>query len=287
MTVFLKPLTGKRIVVTRPKDQAAELTSLLESYGAEVLLVPVLSFDEPTYKDLMDAALRALSKIDWILFTSENAARYLAARAAKIGVDIRAAAPHTKIAVVGPATASAAESVGWYVSHVAKNHNSQSLAEELHRTIAGKRVLLPRSDLANDELPRALRQSATQVIEIVCYRTISSSFEQPTLMGRIRGTEEPHNPEREVLDRVRRGAVDVVTFASPSAVQHFSELLGPQSMRALSDAQRFATIGPTTSRAVTDAGWQVTIEARESTSKGLADAIAAHFSPRPPGVARP
>ena len=77
MTVFKKPLSGKCIVVTRPKDQAAEMTSLLDSFGAEVLSIPVLGFEEPTDKDLLDAALRALAKIDWIVFTSENAARYL------------------------------------------------------------------------------------------------------------------------------------------------------------------------------------------------------------------
>ena len=202
MTVFIKPLTGKRIVVTRPKDQAAELTAHLERYGAEVILVPVLTFEEPSYKDLMDASLRALSKIDWILFTSENAAHFLALRAKKIGVDIRTAAAGVKVAVVGPATATAAEAAGWYVSHVAKQHNSQALAQELERQIAGKRVLLPRSDLATDELPRALRQSAAQVIEIICYRTISAVSDQGTLVGRIHGTEEPHKPEREALDRV-------------------------------------------------------------------------------------
>ena len=289
MTVFVKPLSGRCVVVTRPKDQAAELTSRLEYHGAQVLLVPVLGFEEPSDKDLLDAALRALAKIDWIVFTSENAARYLAQRAVKIGVNVRTDAAKTKIAVIGPATASAAESVGWYVSFVAKNHNSQALAQELERSIAGKRVLLPRSDLATDELPRALRQSAAQVIEVVCYRTISG-VEQGTMVGRIRGTEEPRNPEREALERVRRGGIDVVTFASPSAVKQFSELLGAQFMTALSEAKRIATIGPTTSKAITDAGWIVTIEARESTSKGLADAIALYFqqkSPPPPGAARP
>ncbi len=287
MTVFIKPLTGKRIVVTRPKDQAAELTAHLERYGAEVILVPVLTFEEPSYKDLMDASLRALSKIDWILFTSENAAHFLALRAKKIGVDIRTAAAGVKVAVVGPATATAAEAAGWYVSHVAKQHNSQALAQELERQIAGKRVLLPRSDLATDELPRALRQSAAQVIEIICYRTISAVSDQGTLVGRIRGTEEPHKPEREALDRVRRGEFDLITFASPSAVQRFAELIGPDFMRSFSDANRFVSIGPTTSKAIADAGWRTAIEASVSTSKGLADAIAAQFAPRPPGAPRP
>ena len=286
MTEFVKPLKGKCIVVTRPKDQAREMTSLLEFHGAEVLLIPVLGFEEPTDKDLLDAALRALAKVDWIVFTSENAARYLAQRAAKIGVDIRTAASQTKIAVVGPATASAAESVGWYVSFVAKHHNSESLAQELERHVAGKRILLPRSDLANDDLPRALRKSAAQVIEVVAYRTVASSVEQGTFVGRIRFTEEPRNPHREALDRVRHGEFDLITFASPSAVQHFAELIGSQFMRTFSDAKRLASIGPTTSKAIAEAGWQTAIEARESTSKGLVEAIVAHFEQLASGAKR-
>lgn len=287
MTVFKKPLSGKCIVVTRPKDQAAEMTSLLDSYGAEVLLIPVLGFEEPTDKDLLDAALRALAKIDWIVFTSENAARYLAQRAERIGVDIRTAGPRTKVAVVGPATAGVAESVGWYVSHVAKHHNSQSLAQELERQIAGKRVLLPRSDLANDELPRALRKSAAQVIEVVAYRTVPSSVEQGTFVGRIRFAEEPRNPHREALDRVCRGDMDMVTLASPSAVRHFAELIGPEVMRALSAANRLASIGPTTSQAITEAGLQIAVEARESTSKGLVEAVVAYYEKFGSGAKRP
>ena len=287
MTVFVKPLTGKCVVVTRPKDQAAEMTALLVSSGAEVLLIPVLGFEEPSDKDLLDAALRALAKIDWIVFTSENAARYLALRAAKIGVDIRTAAAQTKIAVVGPATASAAESVGWYVSHVAKHHNSQSLAQELQRQIAGKRVLLPRSDIATEELPRALRQSAAQVIEVVAYRTVASSVEQGTLVGRIRFSEEPRNPDREALDRARRGGFDVITFASPSAVKHFAELVGPQFMNSFADPKLVASIGPTTSKAIADLGWHAAIEARESTSKGLVAAIVAHYEQLASGAKRP
>jgi uroporphyrinogen-III synthase len=276
MTVFVKSLANKCIVVTRPKDQAAEMNALLEAQGAEVLLIPVLGFVEPTEKELLDAALRALPKIDWILFTSENAARYLAKRAEKIGVDIRKEAAQTKIAVVGPATASAAESVGWYVSHVARNHNGQALAAEMERTLAGKRVLLPRSDIATEELPRALRQSAAQVIEVVAYR----------IVGRISGTQEPPSPQRDALDRVRRGGVDMVTLTSPSAVQNFTELIGFPIMCKLANAHRLASIGPTTSKAITDVGWEVAVEAKESTAKGLVAAIVAHFKNPPPGAPR-
>jgi len=284
MTVFVKALTGRCIVVTRPKAQAAEINALLEAQGAEVLLIPVLSFVEPTEKELLDAALKALPKIDWILFTSENAARYLAARATKIGVDIRTEAAQTKVAVVGPATASAAESAGWYVTLVAKNHNSQALAAEVERKIAGKRVLLPRSDIATDELPRALRQSAAQVIEVVAYRTVAP--DAPTMVGRITGTQEPPSPHRDAMDRVRRGGVDMVTLTSPSAVQNFTELIGFPVMCKLANARRLASIGPTTSKAITDVGWEVAVEAKESTAKGLVDAIVTHFKNLPPGAAR-
>ena len=183
MTSGGKPLAGKRVVVTRAKDQAAEMISLLESRGAEVLLLPVLSFAESSETDLLDAVLRSLGKIDWILFTSENAARYLAQRAEAIGIDIRKLKSAPKIAAVGPATAGAADAAGWYVTLVARRHTSQDLADELRRELTGKCVLLPRSDLATEELPRALRGFAAQVIEVAAYRTVAPGAGKPAAGG--------------------------------------------------------------------------------------------------------
>ncbi len=277
MTPGDRPLAGKRVVVTRAKDQAAEMISLLESRGAVVLLLPVLSFAASSETDLLDAVLRSLEKIDWVLFTSENAARYLAQRAQEIGIDIRKYKAAPKIAAVGPASAGAAEASGWYVTRVARRHTSQDLADELQRELTGKCVLLPRSDLATDELPKALRGFAAQVITVAAYRTVAPGTGKPAAGGRIRGIEEPRDPQREALEQVRRGEVDVVTFASPSSLQNFAELVGPEPMRALSDAGRFAAIGPTTSRAISDAGFQATIEAQDSTARGLVAAIVAHF----------
>ncbi len=279
-----KPLTGKSVVVTRAPEQAVELTARLEGYGAEVLLVPTVSFADPEDTTILDASLRSLDRIDWILFTSENAVKFFARRARALGIDLGELQALTKIAAVGPATAAAAGTEGLTLDYVAKRHNGEALAQELRGELAGKRVLLPQSDLAKEDMARLLREFSGQVIEVVAYRTVAPGSETPAPTGRIRGTEEPADPAAEALRRIRSGDVDVISFASPSAFRNFAELMGAEAMRALSESAKFAAIGPTTARAIRDDGWAVAIEAAESTSQGLGDAIATYFEREASGV---
>jgi uroporphyrinogen-III synthase len=79
------------------------------------------------------------------------------------------------------------------------------------------------------------------------------------------------------LDRVRRADVDTIVFASPSAFHNLSDVIGAKHLAELSSRVDFAAIGPTTARALRDAGARVAIEANESSAAGLADAIAKHY----------
>ena len=279
-----KPLAGKRVVVTRAPEQARELIARLEGYGAEVLLLPTVSFADPADTIILDAALRSLDRIDWIVFTSENAVKFFVKRARALGIDVAELQKQTRIAAVGPGTASAAAAEGLRVEYVAKKHRGESLAEELRPELCGKRILLPQSDLAKDDLARMLREFAGQVIDAVAYRTVASGAEAPVAGGRIRGTEEPADPAAETLSGVRKGEVDAISFASPSAFLNFAEMVGAETMRLLSESAKIAAIGPTTARAIREDGWNVAIEASEATSHGLADAIAVHFERESSGV---
>ncbi|MFZ0735531.1 MAG: uroporphyrinogen-III synthase [Candidatus Acidiferrales bacterium] len=280
-----KPLAGKRVVVTRASEQAHDFVARLQTLGAEVLLLPTVGFADPVDTVLLDAALRAFDRFDWIVFTSENAVRFVKRRLESLHIDLTTLHPLPKCAAVGPMTASAAASLGFAVDRVAGRHSGESLAAELRAELAGKRVLLPRSDLANDDLPRALRETAGQVIDIVAYRTVSPGVEMAAPVGRIQGVEEPA-ADVDVAGRIGRGEVDVVTFASPSAFRQFAELFDAATLHLLAGSARFAAIGPTTAGAIREAGWPVAIEAEEATSKGLADAIAAHFEHESLGAKR-
>jgi uroporphyrinogen III methyltransferase / synthase len=274
-----KPLAGRRIVVTRAPEQAQDLVERLEQLGAEVLLLPAVSFCEPKDTASLDAALRSLDSFDWLLFTSANAVRFFAQRRQALGfgppalqspTPLPPGPPGMMIAAVGPATAQAASDAGFRVDRVAVRSTSPGLAEELRGTVAGRRILLPRSDRAGADLPRALRQAGADVVEAIAYCT-----------------RAPEGIDGVALERICQCDVDVVAFASPSAFRHFQEAIGAETIDKLRTRTVLAAIGPTTAGAIREAGLTVEIEAEESTSAGLARAIASHFGRSPSGVKGP
>ena len=255
-----QPLAGKRIVVTRAPEQAGELIRELERLGAEVLILPTVSFAPPSDWQPLDSALRAIGEFDWILLTSQNAVRFVAQRLRELKVDPKALETEKPlIAAVGPATAQAAVEAGFRVVYVAKEHSGEGLARELQASLRNGRVLLPRSDRADDRLLNLLREAGAQVTEVVAYRTAA-----PTL-------------DTGIVVRVQRADVDAIVFASPSAYHNLSDVMGAKRLAELSSRVDFAAIGPTTARALREAPARVAIEANESSAAGLADAIAKHY----------
>ena len=255
-----EPLAGKRVVVTRAAEQSQELVDALENLGAEVLLMPTVSFAPPEDSSELDAALRNKKDVDWILFTSQNAVRFLFLRACELSHVQPVQPPRPKIAAVGVATAQAARNLDLRVDYVAQTQTGESLAAELRDQLAGKRVLLPRSDRVDDRLPDALREAGAQVKEVVAYRTL-----------------RPESLDAEILGALRKAEIAAIVFASPSAYHSLETFVPPAELAALSERVQFATIGSTTTRALREAGARVAIEANDSSSAGLADAIAKYF----------
>jgi uroporphyrinogen III methyltransferase / synthase len=259
-----KPLCGRRVVVTRATEQAHELAHSLEALGADVLLLPTVSFAAVEDSQALDASLRHLGEFDWILFTSQNAVRFFSQRIRELGLDLaKLQAPRPLVGAVGPATATAAKSEGFRVDAVPKNHSGEALAQELWGAIGDRKVLLPRSDRADDRLPNALREAGAKVTEIVAYRTSAPDSVDPGILKQIRDAE-----------------VDAIVFASPSAFRFLSECIGGAELAELSNRVQFAAIGPTTTRALREEGARVEIEANESSAAGLADSIAKFYQRR-------
>jgi uroporphyrinogen-III synthase len=255
------PLAGKRIVITRAPEQAGELVSALESLGAHVCLLPTVSFAPLQNFAEFDAALGRLSDFDWILFTSQNAVRFFCRRWTETGRE--PAAPGSvggRVAAVGAATAKVLAAEGMRVDYVAQTQTGESLAAELRDSVAGKEVLLPRSDRVDDRLPSALREAGARVTEVVAYRTL-----------------RPEKLDHEILTSVRHSEIDAIVFASPSAFHNLAVLVPSTELAALSNRIQFATIGSTTTRALREAGLRVAIESNDSSSAGLADAIAKYY----------
>jgi uroporphyrinogen-III synthase len=255
------PLEGKRVVVTRAPEQAKELVREIEQLGAEVLLLPMVEFHEVEDAAPLDEALREIADFDWILFTSQNAVRFFAKRCRALGLDPgKLQSERPRIAAVGPATAKAAREEGFRVYWIASRFRGEALAHELREDMAGKKVLLPRSDLAAGKLPEALRKAGATVCEVISYRTVV-----------------PDAADSDALTQIRSGRVDVMTFASPSAFHHFVDLLSADELPGVAQRLRFAAIGRTTAGAIREAGLPVEIVAAEGTSAGLARAIANYF----------
>ncbi len=168
------PLTGWRVLIPRPIDQAGELSSLLRAVGAEPVAVPLIAIEPPTDPGPLDLALVDLgsSLFTWVGFTSANAVDAVVRRAAQLGID-PAVPADTRVAAVGPGTAAALRGAGLPVDLVPTGKGSADVIAELWpRARSGETVLLPRSDIARPALPDALLAKGYRVEAVAAYRTV-------------------------------------------------------------------------------------------------------------------
>lgn len=263
-----RPLEGKRIVVTRSVEQARDLKTRLENLGAIVLLFPAVSFSEPADTAELDRAILSLDKFHWILFTSANAARFFAGRCRKLGLEPSEGGKY-HCAAVGPATASALAAEGFAVNYIAGEWLGAALARELAVSLAGREILLPRSQRARPDLPDALRRSGAHVTEVVAYHT-----------GGV-GAIEP-----AVMRAIREAQVDVISFFSPSAVENMRGELGPEIFSRLAARAALAAVGPVTAAALEKAGLPVATIAPLATGESMVAALANYFLGRADSTAR-
>ena len=253
-----RPLAGRRVVVTRAAEQAGEFTQRFQDAGAEVILLPVLEYVALDGTGL-DEALRELAKFDWLILTSTNAVRFLRARMAALGIEGDGA---KAVAAVGAVTGAAAREAGFRCDFIAQKSTGLDLAHELNERVRGKRVLLPRSDRAGSHLPDALSELGAQVTDLVAYGT------------------RPLKPSGPEWERVLKGEVDVITFASPTAFYNFEEAAGRKALTAIAPRVKFAAIGPTTARAIRDAGFEVAVAAAQANADAMVGAVAQFLAKR-------
>jgi len=251
-----RPLFGQRILVTRTRQQASQLSAALETLGAEVLEAPTIQIVPPEDWQAVDQAIRDVRKQDWLLLTSANAVDVLADRLAVLGLDARHLAG-ARIASVGQATSAALVSrLSIRPDFVPKHTMGEALARELiaSQDVQGKSVLLLRADIARPALPKMLADAGALVTELVAYHTILAD----------------HLPD-DALEALRQHEIDWITFTSGSTARNLAELLGDE--RSLIDSIKTASIGPVTSQAMLEAGLPVTIEAAQANVPGLIQAI--------------
>ena len=228
-----RPLFGRRVVVTRAREQASGLRARLVELGAEVIELP------------------DLSAYGWVVLTSANGVdaffrRGLHAR----GLDTRALAG-VKVAAIGPGTAAALERFGVRADLVPERFVAESLLAAFPAPAQpGEKVLLARAEQARDVLPDGLARTGYSVDVVAVYQTVTAE------------------PDPVDLERVRAGDFDAITFTSSSTVDNFRRLVGP-----LTGDPIIVSIGPITSESAAAAGFNVTVEAEPHDIDGLVAAV--------------
>lgn len=254
-----KPLAGRRIVITRPWPQGERMAKKLSELGAEVLQFPAIKINPPVDLEAFDRLVREAPGFDWIIFTSVNGVDWFWRRLKAQGLDVRSLAK-VKIAAIGPATSKALAERGILADYQPAEYIAEAVALGLGPQVKGKRILLPRADIARPVLAEELRRWGAEVVEVAAYKTAKANGDASKL--------------REWLSQ---GKIDAVTFTSASTVHSFLEILGGGAAKLL-EKTVVACIGPVTGRAAWEAGLKVAVEAKEYTEEGLIQALLEYFA---------
>lgn len=252
-----KPLFGKRVLVTRSREQASALSERLRELGAEPVEFPTIAIGPPEEFGSLDRVIESLSSYDWVIFTSVNGVKSFMQRLLVKERDVRALAG-VKLAAIGPATAGELERLFLRVDYVPQRYVAEAIAEGIG-DVAGARILLPRADLARPTLVQRLEAKGAVVDEVIAYRTL------------------PGEPSEEIRRILLDGKIDIVTFTSSSTVHNLASALEAEvgrGWRAALERAIIACIGPITAGAAAELGIRVDVVAQEHTIEGLVEAIA-------------
>jgi uroporphyrinogen III methyltransferase / synthase len=257
-----KPLSGRRVLVTRAAGQAGSLADLLEDAGAEIIEFPTIEIRPIDDWSILDQAIDKLktdrSSFDWAIFTSANAVDFFVQRVRRLGADVRVLG-NLKIAAVGTATAARLDAHNLSTDLIPDDFKAEGLIEEFGRVeVAGRKILIPRALEARGILPRRLGEMGAQVTVAPVYRNA-----RPADL-----------PVDTVTRELREGRIDVITFTSGSTVRNFAEIMAPDGdLPAIVGRARIAVIGPVTAGTAQRLGLTVDIMPTTSTIPALVETI--------------
>ena len=257
------PLSGRRVLVTRPSHQAESLAKMLSDVGADVECLATIRLRDPDDPLPLLAAAERLASYDWAVFTSVNGVERFFEALAPTGIEPDSIG-HLRWAAIGPATARSLHTAGIRTVLLPRSFRAEALADAIHeavgeqpvgrpeaqRSLAGLRILLARAEGARAVLPRRLRELGAEVDEVVAY-----------------ATEPNEEVAAELSGAGEEARWDWITFTASSAVRAFGELGGK-----VGDS-RVAVIGPITAETARSMGIPVHAMAEEYTVPGLVRAI--------------
>jgi uroporphyrinogen III methyltransferase/synthase len=263
----LRPLSGKRVLVTRTAEQARKTSAMLRERGADPIVVPTIELRPPSDPAPAARAARELASYAWVAFTSENGVAAFFEVLTAAHLDARAFGG-CRVACIGPGTAAALALHGIAADVVAKEYRGEGLAKAMldamsTPTQSGKRVLIARAKQAREALPEALRAGGCEVDVVPVYET--------------------HPASREVTARLRKlledRAVDAITFTSASTVHGFCDAVGGDAAALVKQSGAVVgSIGPVTTEAAAARDIEVTATATTYTLEGLMTALETVFT---------
>ncbi len=254
-----RPLEGRRILITRPRQQSSKLQAALEILGADVVAIPAIEIVPPDSYQSLDAALPDIACYDWLVLTSANAVGAIAHRLKTLCIPVEALVA-VQIAAIGRATADALHALGLQVELIPPRAVAESLLEALLPLVKekNKRVLIIRAKVARDILPDGLRAAGVSVTIAEAYQTILPVQSLEALRG------------------VLLTGVDAITFTSASSVQNLAALAEKAEVKLQGSVKKIS-IGPITTNALLEQGWHADAEAESATIDRLVAAVVQAF----------
>ncbi len=256
-----RPLFGKKVMVTRALSQAKECSDLLYNYGAETVECPTIEIISPADITELHHAIDHIEQYHWAVFTSVNGVTYFMRHLHDRKQDLRIL-HNLRLCCIGPRTAQELRKHGLIPDLVPETFQAEGIIDALTPLdLKGKRVLIPRAEVARDILPDTLRIMGAEVTVPAVYRTVQPDRNITWATEMLRGKE-----------------ISVITFTSSSTVRNFVDLFGgrDQARELLSDTA-IASIGPITSETIKEFGLTTTIIAKENTISAMVDAIVEHY----------
>ncbi|SDN69081.1 uroporphyrinogen III methyltransferase / synthase [Desulfonauticus submarinus] len=256
-----RPLLGKKIVITRAREQASALKARLRELGACVLECPTIKIVPLKDYTEVHETLANLEFFDWLIFTSVNGVKFFWKVLREAHLDARALGG-LQVAAIGPATKEALIQKGIYPDFVPDKYVAEEVVDGLLKLgIKNKHILIPRAKEAREVLPNELQKAGARIKVLPVYETVLAE-----------------DKKQELLDSLKRQEIDLVTFTSSSTVRNFFHLIGKDNKEEdLLRQIKFASIGPITSKTLQEYGYNPSIEAQEYTIDGLVKAIVNNF----------
>ncbi len=252
-----RPLFGKRIVVTRSREQASELVRQLTELGADVLEIPTIRIQPPKKLAPLREAIKTIGTYNWLVFTSPNGVDAFFREFFRVHGDLRDLGG-LRIAAIGTATTEKVGELHLEVDLQPDEFTTEALLETFRKEVSCENLnfLLPRADLADERLARGLEDLGGIVDDLDAYETVPETEDRTGHRARL----------------LEEGA-DLVTFTSSSTVTNFCKVMDVAALRGRFPQMRFVSIGPQTTKAAETHGLPVAAEATVHTIPGLVEAI--------------